>query len=410
MIDKVSKVLEKNLCDHCLGRMYSQLLTGYGNDERGRVIRNFVAMQIDAKSIDYSKMDPNNFYGFTFKENKEMPEIKKEKCWICADIFDKVDSMVAKAEKALSNIEFNNFLVGTRVPSAITEKENRLWEEVGIEFVESIKSELNREIGKRIGNDLNKPSEFKKPEVVVLADFVEKDAFLQINSLYVLGYYQKLVRGMPQCKWGTPGKYKTSVQEIIAKPFVKHARGSGDFFHGMGREDIDARCVGWRPFVIEVSEPVIRKINLTKIQREIAKTKKVRVKNLKFCDRFTVVRIKSEKGDKTYRVTVNFDKPVDKKDLRKLKGIIGTISQRTPQRVSHRRADLTRRRVVKELKYKVINSKKIELTVKTTAGLYVKELVSGDNDRTHPSVSEILGVKATPKDLDVIEVDAPKNL
>jgi tRNA pseudouridine synthase 10 len=78
--------------------------------------------------------------------------------------------------------------------------------------------------------------------------------------------------------------------------------------------------------------------------------------------------------------------------------------------VVHRRADLIRRRIVKELKYKRINSKKIELTVKTSAGLYVKELVSGDEGRTKPSLSELLNVKATPKKLDVVKIEVPKNL
>lgn len=410
MIDKVSKVMERNLCDHCLGRMYSQLLTGYSNNERGRIIRNFIAMLIDSKSVDYSNLDMSNFYGFTFKENKSAVGAGKEKCWLCNDMFEKVDAMAQKAHRKLSKIDYSNFLVGTRIPIDIAEKENKLWEEVGIEYVESIKSELNREVGKRIEALTGKTAEFKNPEVVVMADFAANDALLQVNSLYVLGYYQKMVRGIPQCKWGTPGKYKSSVQEIIARPFVKSAKGTGNFFHGMGREDIDARCLGWRPFVVEVSEPKIRKIDLRKMEKEIAKSKKIRVRNLKFCNRFTVVRIKSEKGDKSYSVTVLFDRPVAKKDLKKLKGMVGMISQRTPQRVSHRRADLVRKRMLKELDYKVISAKKIQLMVRTAAGMYVKELVSGDSGRTQPSVAGVLGVKATPKDLDVTSVEAPKNL
>ena len=91
--------------------------------------------------------------------------------------------------------------------------------------------------------------------------------------------------------------------------------------------------------------------------------------------------------------------------MKKLKNLIGVIQQRTPERVAHRRADLIRKRVVKELKYKQINKKTIELTVKTTAGLYVKELVTGDKGRTKPSVSELLNVETTPKDLDVIKIE-----
>lgn len=410
MINNFIKILDKNLCDHCLGRQFGQVLYGYRNEEKGRIIRSFLAMLIDGKLIDYSKINPNNFYGFKFRQNKELAkDMKKEKCWLCSNVLNNLDLMEKKAIRKLSKIEFNNFLVGSKVPKEIFAKEEKVWEITGIEFVESIKSEINRELGKKLGFLLKKPVNFKNPEIVVLADFEKNDVEIQINSLYVFGYYQKLKRGIPQCKWGTPGKYKTSIQEIIAKPIMKATEGKNNAFHGMGREDVDARCLGWRPFVIEIIEPKIRNIDLKEIQRKVNKTK-VKVKKLKLSNKFTVRKIKSERGDKTYRLIVKFDKPVEKKELKKLKELIGLISQRTPVRVAHRRADLTRRRLVKGLKYKQINKKKIELTVKTNAGLYIKELVTGDNGRTKPSVAEILNVKAIPKDLDVMKIEIPKDL
>ena len=93
-----------------------------------------------------------------------------------------------------------------------------------------------------------------------------------------------------------------------------------------------------------------------------------------------------------------------------MKKLVGIISQRTPTRVAHRRADLVRKRKVKEIKYKWVNSKTIELKVKTNAGLYVKEFVSGNGGRTIPSVAQALGVDATPKNLDVIEIQRPKGI
>ena len=94
-------------------------------------------------------------------------------------------------------------------------------------------------------------------------------------------------------------------------------------------------------------------------------------------------------------------------DLEKIKQI-GQINQRTPQRVLHRRADLLRRRNVKSMQVKYVNSKKFLLTVKTDAGLYVKELVSGDAGRTKPSISELLGQKCVCKYLDVIKIEWKK--
>jgi len=406
MINELVKILEKNLCDNCLGRFYSGLLSGYTNEERGNFIRTIIAMMIDAKTIDYSKVDSSNFYGFKFRINKDFSPSKPDKCFLCNNLFESLDGYADKAVKKLKGIEFNNFLVGSIVPADILEKEEKLWEITGIDYVESIKSEINRELGKKIWKIIRKPVEFKNPNIVILLNLNKKDIEININSLYILGYYKKLKRGFPQCKWGTPGKYKTSIQEMVAKPLLKATKGKNNFFHGYGREDVDARCLDWRPFVTEIAEPKIRNINFRKIEKQI--DKRIKIKLLKAVGKFTVRRIKTEMGDKTYRVMVKFSKPV--KDLRKLKSLVGVIQQRTPIRVSHRRADLVRKRIVRSLKYKQINKKTIELTVKTNAGLYVKELVSGDSGRTKPSVAEMLCVEAVPKNLDVIKIERPKNL
>jgi tRNA pseudouridine synthase 10 len=409
IIENTINLLEKPLCNFCLGRFYYGLLVGYSNEEKGKFLRILLAMMIDSKSIDYSKIDSSNFTGFKFKNNKDFTPNSKEKCFLCNDLFESLDDYSKKAVKKLEKIEYNNFSVGSLVPAEVLNKEEKLWEMTGIEYVESIKFDLNRELRKKIANVVKKPANFEKPDIVLLFDFEKRDVEIRINPLFILGYYKKFDRGIPQSKWGTPGKYKTSVQEIVAEPLMRITKGKDNAFHGMGREDIDARCLDWRPFVIEIIEPKVRKFSLRKIEKKI-KSKKVSIKLLKITDKFTVRRVKSEMGDKTYRMVVKFDKPIKKQELKKLKSLIGTISQRTPVRVAHRRADLIRRRLVKDLKYKRISGKTIVLTVKGSAGLYVKELVHGDEGRTKPSLAGVLNVKASPKNLDVIKIERPKKL
>jgi tRNA pseudouridine synthase 10 len=80
------------------------------------------------------------------------------------------------------------------------------------------------------------------------------------------------------------------------------------------------------------------------------------------------------------------------------------ILQKTPLRVLHRRADKYRKRRVKEISWKVIKRKKLMLKIKAEAGLYIKELINGDQGRTKPSVQEILGNKVKKISLDVIKI------
>jgi len=46
-----------------------------------------------------------------------------------------------------------------------------------------------------------------------------------------------------------------------------------------------------------------------------------------------------------------------------------------------------------------------DIVIRCEGGLYVKELISGDDRRTTPSLSALLGVNAKVEELDVLEVE-----
>ena len=323
---------------------------------------------------------------------------------MCNSFFANIDKIVDKVARKVKGLEFSTFLVGTKVSKKLLDNEEKLWEKVGIEYCEPIKAEINREVGKRLEKKLKKKAELKKPEISILIDLENNKIDARINSVLIFGYYSKLKRGMPQCRWGTPKKYKTSVEQIIAKPFMPMTRAKDHKFHGAGREDIDALCLGWRSFVLELVEPRKRKLDLKQAASMINKTKKVKVRGLKISSKDVIRKIKSARPDKTYRAVVKLKKKIPKNDMKKLRKLKGEIRQRTPERVLHRRAELQRKREVKSISWKQLGLKKLELKVKGTAGLYIKELVSGDKGRTSPSVAELLGTDAVCRQLDVVRI------
>ncbi len=412
MLSRIAKILEQPACDNCLGRQFGQLVSGFSNAERGKILRGALALAIDSNEFPaeaLAKIDMSNFHEYRFRFNKDVAKktFEKEACAICNGFFEQTGGIAEKAAKKLSKQDFGTFLIGTKVSPELLQREEQLWEKVGIEFCEPLRAEINREVGRRIETILGKKADLKKPDIAVLLDLETGKISLQVNSLYVFGCYQKLVRGIPQSKWGTPHKYKTSVEEIIGKPLLKLADGFDIKLHGSGREDIDAICTAWRPFVLEVLKPKKRSIDMKKAVKLI-NGKKVRVKGLKIVDLDVVQKVKEAKPDKTYRAVVKLEKEIKKSDFEKLKQLIGTINQRTPQRVLHRRGNILRKREVKSLKTRWLGKKKFELTVKTEAGLYIKELISSDEGRTKPSVSEILGQKAVCEKLDVVRIEQIK--
>ncbi len=418
ILEKAIEILKENyICDSCVGRQFAELLSGLTNKERGKIVRHYIAFLID--SGEKIAVDSSNFYGMKFRNVKIRPK-KPEKCKICKNFFfERINGLAKLVAEKLSGYEFDSFLIGTIVSSDLIRGEEKVWSEAGIEFVEPIKNEINRELGKRVEKITCKSFGLKSPDITAIVNLETNHIQLQIRSLYIYGKYQKLVRGIPQTKWickacggkgciaceGEGKLYKTSVQEIMEKPLIKTVKARRSKFHGAGREDVDARCLGKRPFVIELVNPRKRKINLKKIQAWINKSKKIKVYGLKIAQKRAIQELKFSHYDKTYLAQVTFAKKIDKKKLKLLKTLRGvTIKQKTPMRVVRRRSNRVRKRKVNKISAKLIGEKKIQLKIQGEAGLYIKELIVGDEGRTEPNIAGILDNKVKSIKLDVIKI------
>lgn len=382
------------VCDHCLGRQFAKLLSGYSNDQRGKIIRNFLAMEYETKLF---KINTSNLYGLEFRKRK-IKARKPGKCVVCRNLFEELPKFTDQAAKKLKALDSKKFMVGVKMSDTLVIAEESLWEKSGITYCEPIKSEINRELGKLIEKKTKKKPDEKKPDVIVLLDLQNKQIETSVNPLYVYGAYKKLVRGIPQTRW----KGYESVEDIIAKPFMKLTGASFHTMHACGREDRQARCLAWRPFILEISQPLKRGINLKEIERRINKGKKVKVRGMKYSSRKEIVEMKKKRVEKVYRMLAKFENPVE--NIREVKKIIGVVNQRTPGRLLKRRSDRLRNKKVKSIKWKKINTKSYEFEIHTESGLYINELVSGDRGRTKPSISEILGNPAEVKRFDVVKI------
>ncbi|MEM2994598.1 MAG: tRNA pseudouridine(54/55) synthase Pus10 [Candidatus Bathyarchaeia archaeon] len=436
ILEKALSMLEKYpLCNHCLGRQFALLGHEMENDERGKTIKLALTLEAHALALSKNKEGVKNLKilaanGFSETAKEILQKMKKHvpsfpaACFLCENKFEKIDAMAKAALKKLEGCEYSSFLVGIELPVAVEEREDEFKAEFDVGYGENMRNEFGRLLGKKIADYSGKTVDYRKPDVVLLVNPILEEVKLQINPLYIAGRYKKLVRGISQSKWlcancrgrgcekcGWTGKmYPESVEELIAKPFLDETGGAKASFHASGREDVDARMLGeGRPFVIEISKPKKRFLNLEKLEEDInAYAKgKVEVSMLRFADKAVVRKLKkAEHVQKEYRVTVEFENEISDEDMRLLEEKLtnATVKQRTPLRVLHRRADLTREKYIYKVKAKKLSPKEAELRIRCQGGLYVKELVSGDGGRTTPSVSEILKNKAKPLKLDVLKV------
>ncbi|EMA40224.1 tRNA pseudouridine(54/55) synthase Pus10 [Halobiforma nitratireducens] len=417
------------VCDSCLGRPFADRSFGLTNAERGRALRTAVAMADDE---DFDPTLPAD-------------------CWVCDGYAGTFDPIADAIVEALEGVDFRTYQVGTQVPPLVEENDRLLREDAGLEpdVGESLKREMNREVGRRVGSKTGADVDFDRPDVLAVVDLegfdprevLEADdpsvtghaVDVQVNPAFVYGRYRKLERDIPQTEWpcrecggsgvqlgddgeepcdycgGSGYMYDTSVEQTVRPHVVDAMDGDEGTFHGAGREDVDARMLeGGRPFVLEVKRPTIREPDVEALEREINATADgVEVEGLRLATYEMVERVKEHDASKQYRADVEFTDPIDEDDfetaLAELSGT--TVEQETPQRVDHRRANLTRERTVYEIDGDLESPTAAEVRIHGEGGLYVKELISSDDGRTEPSLAGLLETGAEVTALDVTAVE-----
>jgi tRNA pseudouridine synthase 10 len=438
VLEKAFEMLSKHpLCDHCLGRQFALLGYRMENNVRGQALKVGLTMQAndmfnteDNGGIQRLKVLATN--GFSKEAQATLDHLKKrvpkenlEKiCILCQGKMTQVDALTKKAIETAEGYDYSTFLVGIELPKSVEEYEDEFKAAFNVGYGESIRHEFGRLFGKAIAIKACKEADYLIPEIVFVINPFLDCVRLEVNPLFVTGRYRKLARDISQSMWfcsncqgrgcnqcgGTGKNYSESVEEFASKPLLEATGGTESFFHASGREDVDARMLGsGRPFVVEISKPKKRFIDLKNIEATVNDRAlgKVDVAGLEFANKEVVRKLKKgENAKKEYALLAEFEREISDADLRLMEEKFSqvTIKQQTPLRVMHRRADLIRERYIYKLKVKKVSLKRALLEIKCQGGLYVKELVSGDEGRTNPNVSALLNNKAKTLKLDVLNV------
>ncbi|MFT5285727.1 MAG: tRNA pseudouridine synthase 10 [Planctomycetota bacterium] len=251
-------------------------------------------------------------------------------------------------------------------------------------------------------------------------------------NVFVEARYRKLSRDLPQtvffcpdCK-GHPrrrrkcercegfGKLtRDSVQELFGWVVAKAFQTRKHKFHGAGREDVDVRMLGTgRPFVFELCGPKNFDVDLAELESEVNRRNEGRLEivGLHYSEKARVRVIKETHHAKEYEARVNSAEPVDAKVVEDLVGARFEVTQRTPERVAHRRADLDRKRWIEFLEIEHLGADEENggelwrIRLRTQHGTYVKEVLSGENGKTDPSLTGLFGVPCRCLELDVLGI------
>jgi tRNA pseudouridine synthase 10 len=363
------------------------------------------------------------------------PEVPESVCPVCEGAFADAERWLACALEEAAAYEFATFQVGTKFPGPCEGLEKEISKAMGQEKVgENIRTEANRWLAAAIATKTGTRTDPEgTPDLVLEVDTRYWSCHAEANAAFVKGRYTKHRRDIPQTHWpcrdctgrgcwkchDTGVTYAESVEDAIGVPAEPLFGATGHSFHGAGREDIDALMLGTgRPFVLELRDPRRRAADLAELEERInAQTALtgVAVRGLRPARKEEVADIKEGEYEKEYLAHCVAESPVERAAVEaacsSLAGV--TLEQRTPERVSHRRADLVRRRTLHALAVEAMAASsglRFSVRVRAESGTYIKEMVNGDEGRTTPSLAARLGVPTRVEFLDVVAIldDRPK--
>lgn len=410
-IEKAMDILRKYpLCNHCLGRLFARLGTGLDNEERGgRAIKDYLLMRIherilsegglsdellnDVKALAMSGHEPS----IKFLSNMGI-NVSPTRCYVCGDtIFNKLDEWANNIVNSLRSlgIEFRSFRLGSKVPLDILNRELSITTEFNISSAESIKREINRELGKRVSAILGVPFNREEPDVEVVIDISTGSIEVQVMPIYISARYRKIHRLTNE-----EGQIKWPIDKVI------QAYNAQDvIIHTGGEDPMGVRVLGnGRPVILQVVKPGKR----PDVNDVYALLKDsgydVMLDNLSRVRASAVVRMKARVRDYviTYRVLAITDNPVTDENIRSLHDYF-----RNRQVVQvFRRGRRVRRRVsmVYELDGRVIRDRLVEFLIRCQGNLYIRGFVHGGYGDVEPSIAGTLGFSIRPVEIDILNI------
>lgn len=392
----------RSLCDRCLGRRL-----------------------VGAAGLEVQRSE-----GAKARAAPGWSEVAEGDCKLCEGTFAESPQWLAAALAASAPFEFATFQIGTKFPGEAEGLEKEISAAMAQEKVgETVRTEANRLLAGQFGAATGtKPTvEGGRPDLVLAVDTRYWSCDAQAGPVFVFGRYNKLRRDIPQTHWpcrrcqgkgcweckDTGVMYAESVEDAIGEPAEPLFGATGFSFHGAGREDIDALMLGTgRPFILELHNPRRRSADLRELAAIInakTATSGAAVRDLRPATRDEVVAIKEGEYNKEYLAHCLTETALTRAQVEAVAAALTgtTLEQRTPERVSHRRADLVRKRTVHRV---VVESMaedpgvRFSLRVLAESGTYIKEMVNGDEGRTVPSLSGLAQQAVKVEFLDVLAI------
>ena len=367
-----NKIIKKyNLCDYCLGRLFTKQL----------------------------RLSSNKLLGKKLKNGRE----SNHSCYICKNLFDNLDHFLKLMLDSSFDYKFRTFSIGTIIKPSIVDRDDALKSEFKLKGIDGIKSDITKELGKLFSKKTKKIANYIDPDIIFTVNLKEPSCNLRSKPIVISGRYTKSKRGYSQkqkscdncsgkgcrtCNFHGISEFN-SVEGVISKLIFKKFGGTTTKFTWIGGEDKSSLVLGsGRPFIVKLQNPLKRKIKLSDYASDF-----ISIFNLKIIDDSPKTPLKFSS---LATIKISTDSKFDAENLKKLKNL-----KNSPIIVSEKSGKSYEKKIF-DINYTKTSDQIILVKIRVEGGLPIKRFVIG-NDVT-PNISETIGTHCIPEEFDFLEI------
>ncbi|MFQ5783043.1 MAG: tRNA pseudouridine(54/55) synthase Pus10 [Nitrosopumilus sp.] len=368
-----NQILKKHeLCDNCLGRLFSKKL----------------------------HLSSNKLLGKKLKKNHK----STQKCYICKNLFENLEHFLKLMLDVSSNHSFSTYSVGAIIKPSFVDRDDSIRSKYKLRGIDCLKTDITRELAKAYSRKTKKVVDFLDPDLTFTINFKDESCQLRSKSITLSGRYIKNQRGITQkqkpcincsgkgcriCSFHGISKFD-SVEGIISQFLFKKLGGTTAKFTWIGGEDKSSLVLGsGRPFFVKIQNPLKRNLKSKSIKSNL-----VKIPHLKIVNKSPKTPLKF---NSSIKIKISIDDEIDSRNLKKLKDL-----KKFPVIVYEKSGKRSEKKIF-SVKYKKNSKNDLTLTIKAEGGLPVKRFVDGDD--VSPGVSSILNTSCKCQEFDFLDIE-----
>ena len=365
-------ILKKyDLCDQCLGRLFSKQL----------------------------RLSSNKLLGKKLHKNSTF----QSKCYICKNLFCNLDHFLKLMLDSSSNYTFKTYGIGIMIKPSIVDRDDFLRSQYQLKGIDSVKSDITKELIKLFTKKTHKIMDPFDPEITFTVNLKDESCQLRSKSITIFGRYVKSQRGYSQkqkscdncsgkgcriCDFHGISEFE-SIEGIISKLIFKKFGGTTAKFTWIGGEDKSSLVLGsGRPFFVKIKNPSKRKCKLSD-------------EDFNFVSLFNLKLVhESPKKSLTFhskiKIKISTKLQINSKNLQKLKDLTTypiTVYEKSGKRYEKKIFDLT---------YKKNSSNVFTVIISAEGGFPIKRFVIGDD--VLPNISSVLDTTCMVQEFDFLDI------